>query len=39
MIINKKNYENLLNQVNKNKTSYAKIKKNQLSFTKRKENP
>ena len=37
MIINKKNYENLLNQVNKNKTSYAKIKKNQLSFTKSKK--
>ena len=37
-IINKKkNYENLLNQVNKNKTSYAKIKKNQLSFTKSKK--
>ena len=37
IINNKKNYEDLLNQVNKNKTSYAKIKKNKLSFTKTKK--
>ena len=33
---NKKNYEALLKQINKN-TSYAKIKKNHLSFTKSKK--
>ena len=37
-ILNKnKNYENLVNQVNKNQTSYVKIKQNQLFLTKSKK--